>query len=91
MFNIATGETYRLKKGRSIVEYYWVRPQIEDRSNELSWDERRKLNTEVYDWVVEKFGEQLDWSHLHRGWMASNNTYYFRKGKDRTMFLLRWA
>lgn len=92
---IETGTTYKKRKlvDCGAVEYYWARTIIPDTGapTDMPWAERKAFNEGVYAWVETTFGEQLDWSKPKRAWMASNNTYYFKKAKDRTMFILRWA
>ena len=92
---IETGETHKKRKlvTNGPIEYYWARTIIPDDGSpaDLPWSERKAFNEAVFAWVEESFGPQLDWSCPKRNWMASNNTYYFKKAKDRTRFILRWA
>lgn len=91
---IEIGTTYvPLERPNKRVEFFWARTILPEYSGagDLTWSERRAFNLAVFDWVEATYGEQLDWSRHERQWMATNNTYYFKQEKDRTMFILRWS
>lgn len=55
-----------------------------------NWD---KGHEEMVDWCTQSFGpggrhKKLRWRF---GWTGSDNTFYFKRPSDATMFLLRWG
>jgi len=59
---------------------YWVRPL---NYSIREWDE-------MDDWVIDTIGYS-DWSVEHSRWVGSDQKYWFRDERDRTMFILRWS
>jgi hypothetical protein len=58
---------------------YWVKPC------NYSAEEWLEMNV----WMLEIFGN-TDWS-VNGRWVGSNQKYWFRDERDRTMFLLKWS
>ena len=59
---------------------YWVQPR---NYSYTEWDEMR-------DWMIETMGHS-DWVVKHARWVGSDQKYWFRDERDRTMFILRWS
>jgi hypothetical protein len=49
-------------------------------------------NIELYEWCSERFGRHTEqWNNPRWSTNTGYNTFWFKKEKDRTMFLMRWA
>jgi hypothetical protein len=59
---------------------YWVRPR---NYSYTEWDDMR-------DWMIDTMGHS-DWVVKHARWVGSDQKYWFRDERDRTMFILRWS
>ena len=46
--------------------------------------------SEMHQWVIDRFGPELDYSHENRPWFASNRNYYFLNKDDYLLFVIRW-
>jgi hypothetical protein len=54
---------------------------------------RDTKHTDMVSWCTQTFGpggrhKTLRWRF---GWTGSDDTFYFKNGKDASMFLLRWS
>jgi hypothetical protein len=59
---------------------YWVKP--------LNYSAYEWLD--MSEWVVDTMGYS-DWSVEHARWVGSDQKYWFRDERDRTLFLLKWS
>ena len=59
---------------------YWIRPYNYD---EQEWYDMDK-------WLLATMG-QNNWLTENARWVGSNQKYWFRDERDRTMFILKWA
>jgi hypothetical protein len=59
---------------------YWVKPR------NYSGSEWRAMDV----WLLDTMGYS-DWSVEHARWVGSDQKYWFRDERDRTMFLLKWS
>lgn len=59
---------------------YWVRPYNYDIGE---WQDMNQ-------WMFNTMGDN-NWLTEHARWVASNQKYWFRDERDRTMFILRWS
>lgn len=59
---------------------YWVKP--------LNYSAPEWLD--MSDWITETMGKS-DWSSANTRCIGSNQKYWFRDERDRTMFILRWS
>jgi hypothetical protein len=59
---------------------YWVKPRNYSGPEWLDMSE----------WVVDTMGYS-DWSVEHARWVGSDQKYWFRDERDRTLFLLKWS
>lgn len=46
---------------------------------------------EMRDWCNKTYGPKPYGEYYGDRWMVSNNTFWFKHEKDRTMFLMRWS
>lgn len=47
--------------------------------------------SEMRDWCNNTYGPKPYGEYYGNRWMVSNNTFWFKHEKDRTMFLMRWS
>jgi len=59
---------------------YWVRPYNYDIGE---WQDMNQ-------WMFNTMGDN-NWLTEHARWVGSNQKYWFRDERDRTMFILRWS
>jgi hypothetical protein len=59
---------------------YWVKPCNYSESEWRAMD----------DWVIDIMGYS-DWSVEHARWVGSDQKYWFRDERDRTLFILKWS
>jgi hypothetical protein len=59
---------------------YWVKP--------CNYSEPKWLEMNV--WMLKTFGDG-NWLNKNARWVGSNQKYWFRDERDRTLFLLRWT
>ena len=59
---------------------YWVKP--------LNYSADEWLD--MSDWITETMGES-DWSSANTRCIGSNQKFWFRDERDRTLFLLKWV
>lgn len=59
---------------------YWVRPC---NYNEQEW-------YDMDEWLIDTMGDN-NWLTKNARWVGSNQKYWFRDERDRTMFILKWS
>lgn len=60
----------------------------------LGWEDvgsGTKIVNEMRDWCNKTYGPKPYGEYYGDRWMVSNNTFWFKHEKDRTMFLMRWS
>ena len=50
-----------------------------------------KTINDMRDWCNNTFGPKPYGEYYGDRWMVSNNTFWFKNERDRTVFLLKWA
>lgn len=77
----------RTPRLESSIEEDWPQPY----KVELKYHEIEKRQ-EIYDWCSEKFGKHTEqWNNPRWCSNIGYYSYWFKKERDRTMFLMRWS
>ena len=59
---------------------YWVRP----------YNYKEKEWYDMDEWLIDTMGDN-NWLTKNARWVGSNQKYWFRDERDRTMFILKWS